>query len=548
MKLKIAKKAGFCMGVRRAVNIVLKTINEGERPIYTYGPLIHNPQVLKMLEKLGVSIIKKPDEEVPPGKCIIRAHGVPPEEKEILAKKHKIIDGTCPRVLKVHALAERAVKEGKTVIIIGDRDHAEVKGILGVCKNKGIVISSLKEVDSLPPLKNYLILSQTTQDKELFKKISEEILKRFPGGKVINTICNATEIRQNEVRALCKECDMLLVIGGKFSANTNRLAQIAKEEGTTAFLIETPEEIPFPEVEKNKIIGITAGASTPNWLINEIVNALKRKSLFYKIVRNLAFLSFFITLNFLLLFFGNLNFLGYKWKESLVLVFIFLSSFLIFKYNFITLKTRERLKFYYPFKANFLEQKRKRVYFLVYLSYIVALLSGLFYKPLLLVWAGTFLIADFLIINTHYYFLVDPIFLFFLNFLYYPFLNLQNILLDLIIAVIFAIVKFYLEIVYFQTDGFIPANFFITKFLYKEEKIYSFIEKLLFLGMIFTFLLALIDYRYLILTIVWIAGYFLKLFLERRPLGQIILLEGIHLLMSGTFFLLSMIFRELTRY
>ncbi len=545
MKLKIAKKAGFCMGVRRAVNIVLKTINEGTRPIYTYGPLIHNPQVLKMLEKLGVSIIKKPEEEVPSGRCIVRAHGIPPEEKEKLAKRHEIIDGTCPRVLKVQSLAERAVKEGKTVIIIGDKEHAEVKGILGFCKDKGIVISSFKDLEKLPPLKNYLVLSQTTQDKEFFKKVSQEILKRYPEGKVINTICNATEIRQNEVRDLAKECDMLLVIGGKFSANTNRLAQIAKEQGIPAFLIETPEEIPFSEVEKHEVIGITAGASTPNWLINEVVNALKKKNFFYKVVRNLAFLSFFITLNFLLLFFGNLNFMGYKWKKDIFLSLLFLGSFLIFKYNFITLKTRKRLMFYYPFKANFLEQKKKRVYFLVILSFLTFILSGYFYKPWLLLWAGAFLITDFLIINTSYYFLVDPVFLFFLNFLYYPVLNLQNILLALVIAVIFAIIKFYLEVVYFQTDGFIPKNFFITRFLYSEEKIYRFFDRLLLLGILFNLFLSILNYKYLILMIVWISGYFLKLFLKKRPLGQIILLEGIHLIMPFTFFLLSFLFHKI---
>jgi 4-hydroxy-3-methylbut-2-enyl diphosphate reductase len=130
MKIRIAKKAGFCMGVRRAVNLVLSALNQGKYPIYTYGPLIHNPQTLELLNKLGVKIIKDLKDDFPSGVCIIRAHGIPPQEKEELSKKHEILDGTCPRVLKVQALAKKAISEGKEVVIIGDKEHAEIKGIL----------------------------------------------------------------------------------------------------------------------------------------------------------------------------------------------------------------------------------------------------------------------------------------------------------------------------------------------------------------------------------------------------------------------------------
>jgi len=268
MKIKIAKKAGFCMGVRRAVNLVLKALSRGEKPIYTYGPLIHNPQTLKLLEKLGVKIIRDVDENVPSGSCILRAHGIPPQEKEKLSKRHKIIDGTCPRVLKVQALAKKAVKRGADVIIIGDKDHAEVKGILGFCKDKGYIVSNFEDIEKLPELKDYVILSQTTQDKNLFEKLSQKILSKYPSGEVINTICNATHLRQEEVRKLCNECQVIIVIGGKFSANTNRLAQIARNEGKEVYLVETADEIPLEKIKKYKKIGIN----------NKINNVFKIRS------------------------------------------------------------------------------------------------------------------------------------------------------------------------------------------------------------------------------------------------------------------------------
>ncbi|MEZ0343894.1 MAG: 4-hydroxy-3-methylbut-2-enyl diphosphate reductase, partial [Caldimicrobium sp.] len=303
MRIKIARKAGFCMGVRRAVNLVLKALNSGHTPLYTYGPLIHNPQTLELLSQLGVKPLKRIDEDVPKGFCVIRAHGVPPAEKEALLNRHQVIDGTCPRVLKVQALASKAVSSGKEVIIIGDKDHAEVKGILGYCGEKGYVVSSFQDIEKLPPLKSYVILSQTTQDQEVFDLLSEEILSRYPGGEVINTICNATEVRQEEVKRLCKECEAIVVIGGKFSANTKRLAQIAEAEGKKVFLIEKPEELPIEAVKKFNSVGITAGASTPNWLINEVIDYLKNStSLLYKIFRTFILLNFHEVLLFLLLF------------------------------------------------------------------------------------------------------------------------------------------------------------------------------------------------------------------------------------------------------
>ncbi|WP_068543803.1 4-hydroxy-3-methylbut-2-enyl diphosphate reductase [Thermodesulfatator autotrophicus] len=275
MKVIMARKAGFCMGVRRAVQLAIKASYEAEKPVYTYGPLIHNDQALKLLEMLEIRPIKEIPEKAK-GTIIIRAHGVPPEDKERLKKVgFKIIDGTCPRVSRVQALARRFSREGYWVVVVGDPDHAEVKGILGYAGEKGLVVSSFKDLEHLPSLDKYVILSQTTQDEEFFKLMVEELLSRYPGGKVYNTICNATHNRQQEVRRLCKLCDAIVVVGGKHSANTKRLAMIAREEGKDVFLVETAEELDREALKKYRQVGVTAGASTPNWVINQVIRTLE---------------------------------------------------------------------------------------------------------------------------------------------------------------------------------------------------------------------------------------------------------------------------------
>ncbi len=271
MRVKVAKKAGFCMGVRRAMRLALKAVEQSEDPVFTYGPLIHNPQALELLKKLGIREFTE-SEVGGKGILIIRAHGIPPQEKQkLLSLGLKVVDGTCPRVAKVQKLAQKYHSEGYRVIIIGDKDHAEVKGILGYTDNRGIVVSNFKDIDALDLKDKYVILSQTTQDEELFEVLSQEILRRFPNGEIINTICHATHVRQDCVRNLAKECDTIVVVGGKKSANTNRLAQIAQEEDCKTFLIETPEELDLKELKDANVVGITGGASTPNWVINGVV-------------------------------------------------------------------------------------------------------------------------------------------------------------------------------------------------------------------------------------------------------------------------------------
>ncbi len=379
MKVVMAKKAGFCMGVRRAVQIALRAASEAERPVYTYGPLIHNSQALMLLEALEVRPLKEIPEKGK-GTIIIRAHGVPPEEKERLRQAgFKIIEGTCPRVLRVQALAKRFSAQGYHVIIIGDPDHAEVKGILGYAGERGIVVSKLEDLDKLPPLEKYVILSQTTQDGKFFETISREILKRFPGGKIYNTICNATFERQQEVRRLCRECEAIVVVGGKNSANTKRLAMIAGEEGRKVYLVETAEELPLHELQKFRKIGITAGASTPNWVINQVVRTLEdwpspyesslkrwiRKALRFSFESNLALALGTAALTLTATFLLHLTF---SW-----LYLLLAGAFTFSAHTLNRITDIKALRLNDPFRARFLEKHRKVLLFLCGLGYLLSL-------------------------------------------------------------------------------------------------------------------------------------------------------------------------------
>ena len=542
MKIRIAKKAGFCMGVRRALNLVLKALNEKKYPIYTYGPLIHNPQTLELLNKLGVKVINKIENEVPSGVCIIRAHGIPPQEKEKLSKKHKIIDGTCPRVLKVQALAKKAISKGKNIIIIGDKNHAEVKGILGYSQNKGYVVSSFEDIEKLPKLENYVILSQTTQDKKLFKALSEAIISKYPKGKIINTICNATEVRQNEVRNLSKACSSIIVIGGKFSANTNRLAEIAKKEGKKVYLIERAEEIPLEEIKKEKTIGITAGASTPNWLINEVVDFLKsHTSKFYKFLKSFSFLSFLQSFNFIFLLLGILNFINHPFNLRTLFLTLATFSFLMLKYNLKNLQNIKELKFFYSIKGIFLKNHKRFVKFILILFAALSVVSGFLYHPKILALFVVILILNQVLLKTIFYFLIEPLLLTGISLFLYPFWNFSFTLIFLQAIFILLFLRLYFESVYFHTDGFLPLNFLYSYLGYKENRIYRLMGILIVLGLLFSLPLIYINKLYAFFLILWILAYKLLLIIKKRPLGQIVYLEILSLILPLSFILLNLL-------
>jgi (E)-4-hydroxy-3-methyl-but-2-enyl pyrophosphate reductase len=275
LKLKLAKTAGFCMGVRRAVEIVLDTANRQQGPIYTYGPLIHNPQVLEILAGKGVTILDDIS-GAKPGSVVIRAHGVPPQAKQALVDAgFTIIDATCPRVIKVQTIISKYARQGCAVIIVGDKDHPEVIGLLGYAEGMGYVISHPDDLDKLPSLERAIVVAQTTQEGHLFDRIARTIAAHFPHFKVFNTICDSTLRRQAEVREMAKSVDAVVVVGGRNSGNTQRLAQVVAQEGVPSFHVESEGELDCEAIEPLNSVGITAGASTPNWVIKKVYRTLE---------------------------------------------------------------------------------------------------------------------------------------------------------------------------------------------------------------------------------------------------------------------------------
>jgi 4-hydroxy-3-methylbut-2-enyl diphosphate reductase len=263
------------MGVRRAVEMVLETANRAEGPVYTFGPLIHNPQVMDILREKGVSVLDTPPESGR-GTVLIRAHGVGPEVAERLEKAgFTVVDATCPRVRMVQRLIQKHVEEGWLPVIAGDADHPEVMGLVGHSGGKAVVIRDADGVDTLPDAEKILLVAQTTQDTQSFVKIRERLLARFPEAKIKNTICDSTRKRQDEIREMAKAADAIVVVGGKNSGNTRRLAQIAKEAGVPAWHVEGAEELDLKELSKVERIGVTAGASTPNWIIRAVLRRLE---------------------------------------------------------------------------------------------------------------------------------------------------------------------------------------------------------------------------------------------------------------------------------
>ena len=274
MKITIAKTSGFCMGVQRAVEMALEAPHKYEKPVFTFGPLIHNPQVISLLKKKGISVMNDiPDHGA--GTVLIRAHGVSPGIKEDLQKAgFKVIDATCPRVIKIQTIINKYTSQGYTAIIIGDKDHPEVLGLFGYAGNKGFVVNNHKDLDALPALDKAVIVAQTTQNTLFFEDV-KQWAGQFPHYKIFDTICDSTANRQAEVRRMAESVDALIVVGGHNSGNTQRLAEIARQTEKPAFHIETESELNNKPLDHIRCIGITAGASTPNWIIKRVYRALE---------------------------------------------------------------------------------------------------------------------------------------------------------------------------------------------------------------------------------------------------------------------------------
>lgn len=294
------------MGVRRVVDLAVDITSGDLKDIYSLGPLIHNNQTLEMLQERGIKML---DEGEPPPKgstILIRAHGVPPDiQKKYSSGNYTIIDGTCPKVKTVHRVIQKHREQGYNIVITGDKGHAEVTGLSGYAGDRGYLIQTVEDVDELPDFNKVCLVSQTTFNKNTFDEITTRMNEKYKNAEVIikKTICAATVRRQGETRELAKSVDSMIVVGGRNSANTLRLAKISRECGALTQHIETEQEVDWKQISHSRNIGITAGASTPGWMIKRVADHLhflariNKKTFFGKLAQffdTLANLNFFV--------------------------------------------------------------------------------------------------------------------------------------------------------------------------------------------------------------------------------------------------------------
>jgi len=383
MKVTIAKTAGFCMGVRRAVEMAFDAANTSSAPICTYGPLIHNPQVLASLEERGICAI----DEIPcsgAGIVIIRAHGIPPGERNALKDVgFQVIDATCPRVIRVQSIISRHARRGFASIIVGDREHPEVTGLLGYAGENGYVADSLDALERLPVFENAIIVAQTTQNTEFFERVHHWARERHPHYLVFNTICDSTEKRQAEVKALAAAVDAVIVVGGYNSGNTRRLAEIAAGSGKSAFHVETADEIDVGKLAAVRHVGITAGASTPNWIIKQVYQDLEsrlmqRNSLLRRCgfawMRNLMMSNLYLALGAACLAFAGTWLQGLSVKPEYMLI---AALYILSMHTVNNMLERHSDRYNDPLRANFYQKNRVFLWLLAAIAGTGALVTAL---------------------------------------------------------------------------------------------------------------------------------------------------------------------------
>ncbi len=278
MKVLVAKKAGHCFGVKAAIQKAFATAREAQVPVHTLGPIIHNPQVVDELEAAGVRAVKNLS-EVSSGVIIIRSHGVSPRVLEEATRRGlSVVDATCPFVKRAQTLALELVEAGYALVLLGDAAHPEVEGIVGTVGGSAVVVSSAAEAAALPERGRFGLIAQTTQSLEHLQEVACALLTRTHELKVFNTICNATTDLQQETRELARRVDFMLVVGGRNSANTSRLAEICRAVGVPTRHVETAAEIDPAWLAQAGTVGVTAGTSTPDGTIEEIVRRLNELS------------------------------------------------------------------------------------------------------------------------------------------------------------------------------------------------------------------------------------------------------------------------------
>jgi 4-hydroxy-3-methylbut-2-enyl diphosphate reductase len=275
-EVRVAKSARFCFGVQRAVKMAVSALEENSTPVFTLGPIIHNPQEVKRLQAKGITMVDSL-EEIESGTVIIRSHGAP---KGIIdaaeAKGLKIIDATCPLVNRLKERVRDLAQWGYTVVIVGEADHPEVMAVRSYAPDSCLVTKDPEEIQSDRLSKKVGIVAQTTQSLENLQSVASRCIAICREVRTYNTICEATQKRGIEALALAEEVDVMVVVGGKNSGNTKRLAEALKRSGTVTFHIESAQEIPEIPLTAGSRVGVTAGASTPTWIIEEVVETLKK--------------------------------------------------------------------------------------------------------------------------------------------------------------------------------------------------------------------------------------------------------------------------------
>jgi small subunit ribosomal protein S1 len=275
MQILVVEKAGFCFGVKRAIKLAFEAAQKSKERVYTWGPLIHNPQVVEELKKEGVEVIDELD-NLKNGILVIRSHGIHPEVlKKIKQRGIKVIDATCPFVKNAQNKAKSLSEAGYLVAVVGESHHPEVKGIVGYAQNNAVVLSNNLANFDFSKIKRIGVVAQTTLDFATFQKACEKLLKKVKELRIYNTICNTTAATQKKTLDLCKKVDLMIVVGGKNSANTSRLTKLCQDSGKKTYHIETARTLKrswFKNIDK---VGVTAGSSTPDWIIKEIIEKIK---------------------------------------------------------------------------------------------------------------------------------------------------------------------------------------------------------------------------------------------------------------------------------
>lgn len=275
MKIIVTKSAGFCFGVKKTVEMAIKESGKREN-IYTLGPIIHNPQVVSHLGTKNIHPKESVSEINDGSTVIIRTHGATIEDmKQLEGMQIELIDGTCPFVIRSQRMARRLSEQGYFVVIVGDEKHPEIKGVKSRAGSNSIVLNPSTNNSEIPMAKKIAVIAQTTLPEEDFNLIVEKLKPHAEDLKVINTICRDTTIRQNEAKRIAKEVDVVLVVGGRNSANTNKLARLCREINPKTYYIESPDEIQEEWFNNAETVGITTGASTPDWIIEKVIERLK---------------------------------------------------------------------------------------------------------------------------------------------------------------------------------------------------------------------------------------------------------------------------------